>query len=232
MLDPHDLIATMLDIVDSQSKYPGEAIDREIMAELGHLWLAKHQRTWNKITTDPQMTVAGQIKNLLSSPLDDVIDSLTTIALSLMDSIEYTYSTNALNAHMREEGWQRSLSVIGADGKVVETDDLDGITNIAEIVAKRRVPDLPMQMDHLDKVIGAIRVCLILKESLGMPVLKTEDGPIMESLAKDAMGKGRELSPDELAARLPRFFNPDGTYKFPERSMDDTEEGGEETSNQ
>jgi hypothetical protein len=234
MIDHTDALSAIFALAEHQSAYPTELFDKEIAGESGHFWIAKHARKFSSLQTSPSITPDEMIDQLMTIDMDTMIDNLLSIAITLMDTIEYCYSSNALAIKLSDESLDEGRTTFTmlntVTGQVTERTGMeDGfVRDSARALAERRIPDLPMQMDHLNQVIGAIRVCCGIKEARTLPVLSPAGGNERSRKVEEFAKGGVEVNPESLPERVSRFLHPEH-YDL---GRDEHSKGGDASDNE
>lgn len=215
MTDTVEMVGLFMSMTERTKDIPGEDIESIFLTEASHRWLANHQRVYESLSVNPKITPSEQIEKLMTADIETMIDNLMSIGITLMESIEYLYSTSALSYHVKIGASGKLSAMSTITGEVVE---LDGdpssvITKTSDLLVARRIENLPMQMDHLKQVIGAIRVLLVLQESKGFSRVEPFENPDMDKAVADFFDRGKEVDKGSVAQRLPKFFTKDGAPK-------------------
>ena len=220
MIDTTSIISGIAALAGKQGVYPHEAIDDELLTETLHLWMAKNNRKYLSMQSDPKMTLTDVIDRLMNIDVDVMIENLISVGVALSENIEYIYSTNAMLEHIRSGGEHAFMMVDPSTGETVESDDLDNsfVFEVAGHMFGDRLPELPMQMDHLNKIIGAIRVLTIIKESRNFSLVDPHKGTEEQSAkVEELFNTGKKVDTRSISSRLPQLFHSDGE---PRRQVD------------
>lgn len=230
MLDIAEGIETIFHLVDEQGVAPTEMIDPKIIESAGYLWLAKHQHPFTEMQMQPNLTVDETIAKLLTVDLDTMIDNLMSIAMTLLEQVEYLYSLSGISYHMSTDLSRARFSVMRpkeGDAFEIESEDNIEVRDITMLLYEDRVQHLPMLLDHLGKIVGSIRVCLILKEAGTMPTSDPVDTSAYQSKLLEMAERGKKLDSPELHGRFGELFDADGNLMVTPLEEDNKQEGEE-----
>lgn len=229
MIDTASSLETISALVNRDFAWPREMISGRLIESAGFMWLGKHGGDFEDLQVDPALSILDQIDKLISSDIDTIIDDLLSIAVVMLDAIEYVYSSGALSSLAAS---QDEIAKIGrfsmmrpAEGDAFELSDAEGsmVTDLTRFIFEKRVVDLPMLTDHFSRIIGAIRVCLILKDAASFPIPPAHEPPdsvlaMMERLFVD----GKKIEDPSTDARFNELFV-DGELRFTPKPKEDTD---------
>jgi len=221
-------IMIIMSLLDRDAVLPTEHISIETIEQYGYAWMSRHSREWPAVAEDPRLDVTDMISRLLPnglSAIDDLVDGLLSVAMSILDTIEYTQSTLGLMNMLNGSLDMADISIVNPVRQLVShvpKDRMDGVKAVGEHIAQSRVPEFQMEVDHMMAIISAIRVLCIIKDVSELNPISVNRGQSTAIL--NEIFENGSVPMSDSKVDISTLLDEDGNYRYADREPHDQED--------